>query len=268
MKLSFSTLGCPDWSYNEIIDNAAKMGYSAVSVRGIRRQNNISEIPDFLPENRETTLKQAEEKGVKLLCICTGCFFHTKERAEAGIKEGIAAVKLASEMGIPFIRVFGDTVDEDNETEILDMIADGIKAVCKSAEGTDVKVLLEVHGNVNTAERVLHIAERVDSEHFGIIWDIMHSDKAYGDDIEPFYKAVKHLVCHTHIKDRVRETGALCGVGDGDIPIVKIINMLKKDGYNGYFEFEWEKQWHPELSEPEFAFVDYVDYIKRNFSDI
>lgn len=267
MKLSFSTLGCPDWSYETVLDSASRLGYSAVSVRGICRQNDITKIPEFLPENRAETLKKAESAGVKLLCICTGCFFHSKERAEAGIKEGIAAVKLSADMGIPFIRVFGDTVPEIGETEVLDMIADGIKAVCKSAEGTDVKVLLEVHGNVNTAERVLYIANRVNSDSFGIIWDIMHSDKAYGDEIEPFYNAVKHLVLHTHIKDCVRESGALCGVGDGDIPIIKIINMLKNDGYDGYFEFEWEKQWHPELAEPETAFKDYVEYMKRNFPE-
>ena len=265
MKLSFSTLGCPDWDYGTILKNAKEMGYSAVSVRGICRQNDISNIPEFLPENREETLKKAATSGVKLLCICTGCFFHTKERAEAGVKEGIAAVKLAHEMGIPFIRVFGDTVPDDNDTETLNMIADGIKAVCESAEGTDVKVLLEVHGNVNTAKRVLHIAERVDSAHFGIIWDVMHSDKAYGDGIEPFYEAVKHLVCHVHVKDRIRESGALVGMGDGDIPAVKIINMLRDGGYDGYYEFEWEKQWHPELAEPEIAFKDYVDYVKKNF---
>lgn len=268
MKLSFSTLGCPDWDYGTVLKNANALGYSAVSVRGIMRQNDISKIPEFLPENRADTLSKAKKAGVKLLCICTGCFFHTKERAEAGVKEGINAVKIAADMGIPFIRVFGDTVPEEREAETLDMISEGIKAVCKSAEGTDVKVLLEVHGNVNTAERVLYIAERVDSDRFGIIWDIMHSDRAYGDEIKPFYDAVKHLVCHMHIKDLARETGALCGMGDGDIPAVKIINMLNADGYDGYFEFEWEKQWHPELAEPEVAFKNYVDYMKKNFPEL
>ncbi len=265
MKLSFSTLGCPDWSYIKILENAKKMGYDAISVRCIERKTDLALIPEFMPENRKMTLSRAAEYGIKLLCLCTGCFFHSEDIAEKGIKEGIAAVETASEMGIPFIRVFGDTVPEDkNEKKILNMIADGIGKVCKSAEGTDVKVLLETHGNINTSERILYIADKINIKNFSIIWDIAHSDRAYKDDIQPFYEAVKHLICHTHIKDHIRGgKPELCRVGDGDIPITKILNMLEKDGYKGYYEFEWEKMWHPELAEPEISFKQYVEYMKK-----
>ncbi len=268
MKLSFSTLGCPDWSFDTMLEKANEMGYSAISLRCIKRKCEPSEIPELFPENREETVRKARLAGVKLLCLCTGCFFHNRERAERGVKEGIAAVRLADEMNIPFIRVFGDTVPKENEKETLDMIADGIKTVCESAEGTSVKVLLEVHGNVNTVERLLYIAEKVNSEHFGLIWDIAHSDRAYGDGIEPFYNALKHLICHVHVKDRVRATDTLCGVGDGDLPVKRITELLKSGGYNGYYEFEWEKLWHSYLAEPETAFKAYSEYMKRYFPEL
>jgi hypothetical protein len=40
---------------------------------------------------------------------------------------------------------------------------------------------------------------------------------------------------------------------------------LRNDGYQGYYSFEWEKLWHPELEEPEVALPAYVSamrYIK------
>jgi len=42
---------------------------------------------------------------------------------------------------------------------------------------------------------------------------------------------------------------------------------LRRIGYKGYYCFEWEKVWHPDLLEPEVAFPDYVrvvsEYLKE-----
>lgn len=35
MRLSFSTLGCPGWSFEQIMENAHEMGYEAVELRGV-----------------------------------------------------------------------------------------------------------------------------------------------------------------------------------------------------------------------------------------
>jgi len=49
--------------------------------------------------------------------------------------------------------------------------------------------------------------------------------------------------------------------GDAGEPI------LRRIGYKGYYCFEWEKVWHPDLLEPEVAFPDYVrvvsEYLKE-----
>ncbi|HET8826764.1 MAG TPA: hypothetical protein VFM77_16605, partial [Terriglobales bacterium] len=46
--------------------------------------------------------------------------------------------------------------------------------------------------------------------------------------------------------------------GRGDVPVKRQIELLWKVGYGGYFCFEWEKLWHPELEEPDVAFADYA----------
>ena len=35
MKLSFSTLGCPEWSWNEILATAKDMGFDGIEIRGV-----------------------------------------------------------------------------------------------------------------------------------------------------------------------------------------------------------------------------------------
>ncbi|RYG31354.1 MAG: sugar phosphate isomerase/epimerase, partial [Chitinophagaceae bacterium] len=37
-------------------------------------------------------------------------------------------------------------------------------------------------------------------------------------------------------------------------------------GYQGYYSFEWEKLWHPEIEEPEAALAQYPAEILKYFS--
>src|SRR5439155_369013 len=46
--------------------------------------------------------------------------------------------------------------------------------------------------------------------------------------------------------------------GTGDVPVKRQIAALAKIGYRGFFSFEWEKRWHPEIEEPEVAIEQYA----------
>ena len=36
------------------------------------------------------------------------------------------------------------------------------------------------------------------------------------------------------------------------------VKTLATGGYKGYYCFEWEKKWHPEIEDPEIAFPHYA----------
>ncbi len=36
------------------------------------------------------------------------------------------------------------------------------------------------------------------------------------------------------------------------------IAALAKIGYRGFYSFEWEKRWHPEIEEPDVALAQYA----------
>jgi hypothetical protein len=57
--LSFSTLGCPDWPLDKILDVAAANNYEGVEIRGILREMDLSKSPHF---NSDASIKTTKQK--------------------------------------------------------------------------------------------------------------------------------------------------------------------------------------------------------------
>ena len=47
--------------------------------------------------------------------------------------------------------------------------------------------------------------------------------------------------------------------GTGEVPVRRQIETLVRNHYTGFYSFEWEKRWHPEIEEPEIAFAQFAD---------
>lgn len=268
MKLSFTTLGCPDWDFEHIVEEAGKLGFKALEIRGVNGIMRAEEIPQFFPENIEKTRELLQSHGLKLCGFGASANFHTEEKAQAGLEEGRKAVDVCAAAGIPMVRVFGDQLpDKENVSETIGLVGRSIAELCGYAEGKGVDILLEIHGEFNTIEAVSGVIDACRGyQCFGILWDIEHSDRAYGDEWFPFYQVIRPYIRHTHIKDYIRNddgTFTLCLPGEGDIPIGKIVSTLKQDGYDGYYSLEWEKKWHPELPDPDVALPVYRDLMRR-----
>ena len=54
-------------------------------------------------------------------------------------------------------------------------------------------------------------------------------------------------------------------LGKGNAPIKEAVQLLNKNGYKGFYSFEWEKMWHPEMEAPELALAHFPNEIKNYF---
>ncbi len=265
MKLSFTTLGCPKWSFEQAVKNARAMGFVGIELRGVLDEMRMERIPAFMPGRQQDTLRFLRGEGVSLCGFGASAHLDRAEALPEALEEVRAAIDLCAALGIPMVRVFGDRLQEGvPEKQTIEQVAYGLSRLCEYAEGSAVNVLLEVHGQFNTVERLLPVCRAQTSERFGLIWDVAHSDRAVRDDFLPFYEALKPWIRHMHIKDhlRTKDGDLLCLVGQGDIPLERILDALSADGYDGWLSFEWEKRWHPELPEPEEAFPAYVEWMR------
>ena len=254
MKLCFSTLGCSDLSLDEILSMSKSYGISAVEIRGVSGVMNNADIKDFCVENQNDTYKKFANFGIIPIVLGTSCSFHNEEKYNSAIEEGLLSIKIAEAIGVKNIRVFGDRIRPGS----TDRIISGISRLCESTD--KVNVLLEIHGDYNTADALRPITDGLSAyDNFGIIWDIEHTHKTYGENWLEFYSFVRPFVKHVHIKDFSDEQNKLVLVGQGDVSIRPIVKKLISDSYDGYFSLEWEKKWHPELEDMPVALEHFIN---------
>ena len=256
MKLCFSTLGCTEKSFEDILSLANGYGISAIEVRGVDGVLDNTAIKAFCPAESENTARLLKQNNIVPIVLGTSCSFHNPEKFDKAIDEGVACIKIAESLGFRYIRVFGDRLTADKQ-ECIHRITSGISHLCGISQ--NVGVLLEVHGDFNTVESLSPIIDNMRGiGNFGLIWDIEHTHKPYGDDWQQFYEQMHPYIRHIHIKDYSDTQNTLTLIGEGNVPIRQIVARLLQDGYDGYISLEWEKKWHPELPEIEPALDSFI----------
>lgn len=268
--LSYSTLGCPDWSFDKILSFASKHGFSALEFRGLKREIDLTKCPDFNTANIKTSIQKLKQHNLRIINLGASTALHYTDKAERekNIDEAKRYIDLAQQLGSPYIRVFPNKLPKDDtRTEVIDLIIEGLKALGDYAKNSNVTVLMETHGDVVYTTDLLKIMQTVNHEKVALIWDIANMWTITKESPNEVYNKLKPYIRHTHIKDATLDGSKINYVliGKGEVPIFEAIDLLRKDGYKGYYSFEWEKLWHPELMEPEIAFADYAKTMKAHF---
>ncbi len=269
--LSFSTLGCPDWSFRQIADFAAAHAYKGIELRGIQRELDLTKCSVFrTAKSRAGTVSLMKEKGLQFAGLGSSATLHFAEGTQRNknMDEARRFIDLAQQINCPYVRVFPNNFPKDRDrNETIDIIAKGLLELGNYANGSKLTVLMETHGDVvkiSDLEKIMRLAEHA---HTGLVWDIANMWSVTQEPPVQVYQALKKYICHTHIKDGKLANGKLqyTLLGQGEVPVSEAINALAKGGYQGYYSFEWEKLWHPEIAEPAIALADYPISIQRYF---
>jgi sugar phosphate isomerase/epimerase len=272
--LSFSTLGCPDWTFDQITDFAKEHGYKGIEVRGIQRQMDLPKCPVFATaEARKTTMEVMKQKGLKFINLGSSATLHFPEgeEREKHLAEGKRFIDLAQQIGCPYVRVFPNNFPKgEDKKPTIALIAKGLLTLGEYAKNKNVKVLMETHGDAVYIADLLAIMKAAAHPNVGLVWDPTNMWTVTKESPTEAYQSLKKYIHHTHIKDAKLVDGKpqYSFLGQGEVPVFEAVDALTKGGYKGYFSFEWEKLWHPELAEPELALADYPKAMKKHFSSL
>ena len=267
MKLAFSTLGCPGWTVEQVVDAAVRYGYAGVELRLL--DGEVID-PTADRDKLDRAVQTLRERGVEVCALDTSCRFNLPDEAQRQrqVADLLAWIPVAKELDVPLLRVFGGAAPAGAaEADGTRWVTDALLQAAPAAERAGVTVALETHDAFSSARRVATVLDAVGSANIGAIWDSHHPYRV-GESPEEVLRLLGDRVVHVHIKD-ARRTGSgymdwqLVLLGEGEIPVRQQLDALARHGYDGWVSVEWEKKWHPEIPEPEVALPQHMGVLRE-----
>lgn len=271
LPIGFSTLGSPKWGWIQTLDFAAAHNFHAVELRGLQEALDLSKRPEFQRDRIGQTKRELTDRGLVVSCLGASIAMHEQDsdKLATAMSEARRFVDIASGLGAPYVRVFGDKfVTGVSRDALLAHVGRGLRLLGDYARERGVTVLLESHGEFVDSPTLLEIMQRADSPSVALLWDAHHTFVAR-ESPETTVRQLGRYIRHTHLKDSVPDgTGRkYLLTGAGDVPVRRQVEALVRIGYTGLFSFEWEKRWHPEIEEPEVAIAHYATTVSGYLRD-
>lgn len=265
MKTAFSTLGCPDFSWADIYTMAKDMGFNGIELRGLGDDIFTVRSKPFIPSQIEKTKEKLKSLSLEVPCISSGCCLKDREKETDNINEIVQYITLAKSLESKYIRILADKEPGPSGSDPDDeYIVSVLKKLSPLAKEANVTLLVETNGAYADTKRLKKLIEAVDSPYVSVLWDLQHPYRFFSEEPEETYENIGKYVKYVHVKDsRVIEGKIMYFMmGDGDMPLKQMLNLLKTKGYDGYVSLEWVKRWSRDLAEAGIVFPQFAYYMK------
>jgi sugar phosphate isomerase/epimerase len=264
MKLAYSTLACPKWTLEQVIDAAQRNGYEGLEFRLLDGEVLSADMDQA---TRDKIRSACQNAGLKIICVDTSVRIATQdpEGRAAHIRDGIAFLEMAAQWESPFIRVFGGPPDGTSNTDAVKASLECLTPLVKRGQELCVTVLLETHDAFSSSKTVMQVLNQVSGA--GALWDTLHPCRVGEQPIETAERLGDRCL-HVHVKDGRRpadgsEKWDLTLLGEGEVPIPAILATLQSRQYSGWLSVEWEKKWHPDIADPEIAIPQHAQLLRQ-----
>lgn len=264
MKISFSTLGCPEWTWDDIYSMAKDTGFDGIELRGLGNEISSYKAKPFLAKEIEKTKSKLKSLGLEISCISSSCCIKDEEHAEKTLPEGYESIDLAHSLGAEYVRILADcdpnVTTPVNEEAVL--VAIGL--LSDYAKEKSVILLIETNGYYANTSALKALIEKADRDNVAILWDVHHPARHMGESVAETYNNIKKWVRYVHVKDSVIENGVIKYkmMGEGDLPVKEALDLLAQDGFNGYVSLEWVKRWSNDIEDAAIVFPHFVNYMQ------
>lgn len=240
----------------DTIETAKKLGFDAIEFTDLCPPKGMPRL-EYAKILRET----AQMHGIEISAYVIGgdLAVTDKEERNKEVSRLFEELDVAKELGVSLFR--HDIMHNYNVfrsfDEALPYLAEGIREVTDYAKGLNIRTMTENHGLIcQEPERLERLLSAVDSRNYGLIVDIGNFMCA---DLKPHMAVARlcNLAFLVHAKDFTLhdfydaeisegfETRALnklkgTAVGFGDARARQSLEIIKKSGYDGFVDVEYE----------------------------
>ncbi len=253
MKLSFSTRGWPQLSWDEMLSTATDTGFSGVEVYNLQGAPLLTDKGGpFHKYNTAATVRTLRDRGIAIPCLDTSLDI---SKDPAACEEALALLEIAHNARVPYISLVALS---ENEEAVLSALS----VLLPIAEEREVAVLLKTSGIYADTARLRRMLDSFASDRLGALWDVHHPYRDKGEVGDTTIKNLGAYIRHVHLRDS-DDAGIYQLIGEGTMPIEDVMRALSSVNYDGFISLEWKPDWQDELDDPDIVFPHFVNYMSR-----
>ena len=265
MRLSFSTLACPNLSWQEIYSMAKDFGFEGIEIRGLGNSIFAVQAQPFTERELPNTIKTLKALRLSIPIFSSNCCLKYEDMIDENKREIKEYVQLAGKTGTPYIRVLADLeVFPDGEVDD-DLVIRQLKELAPFAAAHNVTLLVETNGVYADTARLRRLLERVAHDSVAALWDVHHPFRVAEEAPETTIQNLGAYIKHIHVKDSLMADGKLQYrlMGEGDIPIDGMMRALQSINYEGFVSLEWLKRWADDLEDAGIVIPQFAHYMEK-----
>ncbi len=261
MKLSFSTRGWHNNTFEEFCDIAMDLNFAGIELHNINNRLFTDRDGAFHDYAAAATLRRLYEKKLKIPCIDTLCDLADASSEEATLDEIRRCLTVASNLHIPNIRLKALPASEDS----FEAIASRIAAVLPEAEEKGITLLIETSGFFARTTVLREMLNRFACDHLAALWNLASAYFDGGEDPEVIIQNLGAYLKHVQFSDGVRTADGIEYrlAGEGELPVAEMMLALRSVNYDGFISLVWDPKWFEELDDMEIIFTQFVNYMKQ-----
>jgi len=265
MKIAFSTLGCPGFSWADTYTMAKDLGYNGIEIRGLGDDIFSADAKPFDESQLPQTLKKLNSLRLEIPCLSSGCCIKFAEKEEENFQEIVKYINLASKLGTPYVRILGDLEPQPKDEVDDEIVLSALRRLVPIAEEKGVTLLVETNGVYSDTARLCRLLDNIASDAVAALWDVHHPYRYAGETPGKTVQNLGAYIKHVHVKDSVVVDGVTQYrmIGDGDLPIDEMMMALNSINYDGFVSLEWVKCWAPDLEDAGVVFPHFANYMSR-----
>ena len=254
MKLSFSTRGWNNLSWDSIVESACEMRFTGIEVYNVFRTEGWTEVGGpFNAYSCVRTYRELREKKLVIPCFDTSIDFSMDDNSV--FDEMSKLIQVAANMHTPYACGFASQNNAEtirkNLSKLIDVVAD-----------KNVIILIKTSGIYADTALLRDLLNEFSSDNLAVLWDVHHP---YRDNGESPALAIKNLgayVKHVHLRDS-DDADTYNLIGEGNFPIKGVMDALRSIDYDGFISLEWKPEWMDDLTSKDVIFPHFVNYMER-----
>ncbi len=252
MRLSFSTRGWNDITFDRFLDIAEEMDFSGVEIYKLIKNKELYVRGEAFDQyNIAATTRILRDRKITIP-IFDGNYDLSKPESIEDIK------KITDIAGYMRVEYVGIGIENDDET----VVRNAISELLPYAREKNVTLLVETGGVYSDTKKLCDMLDEFADDNLAALWDLHHTFRYANEEPKDTIRNLGAYVRHVHLRDSDdRDTFNL--IGEGSAPVKEFMDALYSIDYDGFISLEWKPEYMDDLTDYEVIFPYFVNYMSR-----